>query len=102
MTECKQIMKTHTNGSKCWHNAEGWLHRDDGPAIIWPNGIQLWYQNGKVHRLTGPAVITEDGSKMWFINGVDVTVEVNRWQQETGVTYPWDAYTQALFVLRWG
>lgn len=32
------------------------LHREDGPAIIWPNGKCEYYVNGKLHRWGGYAI----------------------------------------------
>jgi hypothetical protein len=34
------------DGSKCW-TLNGQYHREDGPAIEWPNGTKKWYLNGK-------------------------------------------------------
>jgi len=45
------------------------IHMDDGPAIIWADGSQYWYINGKQHRVDGPAIIWADGSQEWYING---------------------------------
>lgn len=68
-------------------------HKDDGPAIIWDNGIlewkrnnryhrkdgsayfnpntkeEYWYINGKYHRDDGPAIIAADGTKYWYFEG---------------------------------
>jgi hypothetical protein len=45
------------------------LHRVDGPAVVFPNGSQFWYQNGKLHREDGPAVDQVDRCRMWYQNG---------------------------------
>lgn len=45
------------------------FHREDGPAIEWPNGDKSWYLNDKLHRVGGPAIEYADGSKGWFVNG---------------------------------
>lgn len=34
---------------------KGGLHREDGPAVEYPNGAKMWYQWGKLHRVDGPA-----------------------------------------------
>ena len=34
-------------GTKCWGNAEGKLHREDGPAVERDDGSKSWYLNGK-------------------------------------------------------
>jgi hypothetical protein len=44
-------------------------HREDGPAVEYPDGDKSWYINGKLHREDGPAVEYADGGKAWFIDG---------------------------------
>ena len=51
----------------------GKIHREDGPAVIWPNGRQEWVLNGKRHREDGPAAIWADGRQEWFLNGQEYT-----------------------------
>lgn len=43
-------------GDKLWRNEKGELHREDGPAIEYPDGYKQWYINGKRHRADGPAI----------------------------------------------
>ena len=50
-----------------WH-INGWLHRDDGPAVEWGNTFK-WYLNGKLHREDGPAVEYTNGEVGWALNG---------------------------------
>lgn len=58
----------------------GLLHREDGPAVEWPNRRKEWFLNGKRHREDGPAYIESDGSKEWYINDVQYTEEeFNQW-----------------------
>ena len=54
-------------GNKFWYQSN-LLHRLDGPAVEWKNGIKEWYKEGEYHREDGPAV---EGtfSKGWFQNG---------------------------------
>ena len=56
-------------GAKIWRNAAGKVHRDDGPAMIYPDGSQMWYKNDLRHREDGPAVIRSDGYQAWYRNG---------------------------------
>ena len=42
---------------------------EDGPAIIWADGGQSWYKDGKCHRLDGPARIGADGGQFWYKDG---------------------------------
>ena len=53
-----------------YYNKRGQLHRDDGPARIWPDGTTEWWVEHKRHRLDGPAVIHPDGRQEWWINGI--------------------------------
>ena len=52
-----------------WHNEKGKLHREDGPAVQWPNGYKEWYLNGERHREDGPAIQWPDSSKFWYLSG---------------------------------
>ena len=38
------------------YRLNGLLHREDGPARIYSNGIVQWYRHGYLHRDDGPAV----------------------------------------------
>jgi hypothetical protein len=51
-------------------NMDGLPHRDDGPAVIYPDGTQYWFRNGKLHRENGPAVIRPDDLRDWYYNGI--------------------------------
>lgn len=62
-------VKIHYGGYEEWHH-DGNLHRDDGPAAIWPDGVMMWYKHGKKHRIDGPATIWGDGRKAWWVNDV--------------------------------
>ena len=43
-----------TNRKEEWYNADGKLHRDNGPAAIWYENGQIttecWFRDGKLHR----------------------------------------------------
>lgn len=54
------------------HYRNDWIHRDDGPAIIWDDGGEAWYQNGELHRSDGPAYIHADGTEEFWLNGKQV------------------------------
>ena len=43
---------------------------------IGPTGTKHWYFKGQYHREDGPAIEWPDGSKYWCLNGEEVT-----WQQ---------------------
>ena len=89
------------DGTQAWRNREGQLHRTDGPALIWPNGSQIWIVNGKQHRTDGPAAIYTDGTQFWYVNDIDITYQVVEWMNTQEVTWPWDSSTQLLFTLAW-
>jgi len=36
------------------------------------DGIQLWVRNGQLHREEGPAAVWPNGTQRWFLNGVRV------------------------------
>jgi len=66
----------HTDADGIRHcYAEGLLHREDGPAIIHPDGRQLWYLAGKLHREDGPAVVYPSGFVFWVLRNKRVTRE---------------------------
>ena len=56
-------------GTRKYYNAAGKLHREDGPAIVYKDGTEKWYQNGILHREEGPAIIYRNGTKIWFKQG---------------------------------
>jgi len=58
----------YPNGDKSWY-INGKLHREDGPAVEWSNGTKYWYLNDKLHRENGPAVEKANGSKYWYKDG---------------------------------
>ena len=59
---------TDSDGTKRW-KLNGKYHREDGPAIEYPNGYKAWYLNDKLHRTDGPAIEFANGNKSWCING---------------------------------
>ena len=65
-TSTKRELK---DGSVCWFLPDGRGHREDGPAVIQPNGTERWYFNGKLHRDNGPAITYFDGEMRWYHHG---------------------------------
>jgi hypothetical protein len=80
----KPTLKTYPDGRQVWY-LYGYLHREDGPAVIYSDGTQEWFINGKLHREDGPAIIWPDGSKLWYLNGKNITKEVNYWANERNI-----------------
>jgi len=54
---------------------DGHFHRDDGPAIIMPDGTEAWFCHGKLHRADGPAITRPDGTQLWYVDGHQVVPE---------------------------
>ena len=57
----------YADGVTAWYQ-NNLLHRTDGPAVEWKNGGEEWWQNGQLHRIDGPAIISERGDKYWYQN----------------------------------
>ncbi len=58
----------YADGTQIWYQ-HGERHRDNGPALIWPDGMQEWWQHGEIHRDDGPAIITPMGGQFWYQHG---------------------------------
>ena len=69
----KYRIEVDARGTRWYYNSAGQLHRDDGPAIEYPDGSKSWCQNGQLHRTDGPAVEYASGDKVWYINGKMLT-----------------------------
>src|SRR5688572_6577352 len=50
-------------------DANGVLHREDGPAIEMADGTREWWVKGLRHRADGPAYIWADGSEEYWMAG---------------------------------
>jgi len=48
------------------------LHREDGPAIEYPNGSKYWFLHGRRHRIDGPAIEYYNGTKFWYYHGEQI------------------------------
>ncbi len=71
----KPEMTINELGTKFWL-LNDLLHREDGPAIEYPDGTKHWFLNGEYHCEDGPAFEYADGTKMWYLNGKSVS-----WQE---------------------
>lgn len=45
-------------------------HRENGPAILFPDGSEHYMVNGNFHRTNGPAVVSKDGTQEYYFNGL--------------------------------
>jgi hypothetical protein len=55
-----------------YYDENGYLHREDGPAVIFSDGEQAWFYHGKRHREDGPAIEFPNGIKFWYYNGKEM------------------------------
>jgi hypothetical protein len=78
-------MVIDSNGDKTWRNADGLLHRLDGPAIVGADGVRSWFVNGERHRLDGPAFEGADGCNIWCVNNHTYT-NFKDFQEAGGLT----------------
>ena len=60
-------------GETIYTNSDGQLHRVHGPAVVYPNGSEFWFQCGQHHRIDGPASIYADGLRRWYLNHTEYT-----------------------------
>lgn len=59
-----------TKDGRKLHYKDGLLHREDGPAVIYPSGDVYFYQNGVLHREGKPCSVLTDGSRVWCLYGI--------------------------------
>ena len=59
-----------TRKDRIVYELDGRPHRENGPAIIWNNGILEWWIHGMTSRLDGPAVVWPySGIRDYYIGG---------------------------------
>lgn len=93
-------MSVLTNGTMIWSDHDGRYHRENGPAIIEPNGVKEYYIHGKKHRLDGPAYIGRFGAFRWFVNNIEVTDEAIDWLATYRYRWPLNDVQCVEFKLR--
>jgi hypothetical protein len=64
------VIKTVYEDRTEYHNEQGQLHREDGPAVEFANGDKYYYKNDLLHREDGPAIIYANGSKKYYKNDI--------------------------------
>jgi hypothetical protein len=68
------------NGIEIWYE-EGIIHREEGPAIIWPDGYEEWLVYGLRHRIDGPAVMSSLYKEYeWWLHGRCLSTKEAWWQ----------------------
>jgi hypothetical protein len=93
MTKPIKIFREGT--AQVWRR-DGLIHREDGPAMIWDDGMQAWYRNDLLHREDGPAVIYPGGTCTWWFNGR--CHPFSEWFKLIDC----DDKTKTMLVLKWG
>jgi len=73
----KSKMEIDLFGDKVWRLPNGYLHREDGPAVEYANGFKAWYLNNKLHRENGPAVEFANDNKRWYLNDRLYKIQLN-------------------------
>lgn len=57
-------------------------------------GTKVWRENNLIHREDGPAIISPDGTERWYVNGKEITPDVkalfreNKWTLSKGLDSP--------------
>jgi hypothetical protein len=64
----KSIKKEYSDRIE-YKNEYEQFHRIDGPAVVWNNGYNEWFNNGKPHRENGTVDEYISGTKEWWIKG---------------------------------
>jgi hypothetical protein len=70
----KTGMFEYASGVRMW-KLDSKIHREDGPAIIQPDGHKEWWVNGLRHRIDGPAIEWINGDKWWFLDDIGMPFE---------------------------
>lgn len=69
------------------YHLDGRYHRIDGPAVLYDDGSQEWYQHGEIHREDGPAIIDEGlGDVSWWLN--DQKYDFDDWLEKLAESDP--------------
>jgi hypothetical protein len=66
----------------------GYIHREEGPAIIHPDGTEEWYLYDRRHSNLGPAIKYPNGNVEYYVYG-------------ERVTNPEDYYYESKIVIQW-
>jgi len=82
-------------GTRRWYQ-NGFLHREDGPALEYVGGDRFWYQNGELHREDAPAIEYSNGAYSWHLNNRRYSFE-----EYVDQIYPNNTKEKTLFILKW-
>jgi len=67
--EPEELETIYEDGTRVWHDANGRPHRDNGPAVIDPDGTEIWMQHGLLHNEHGPAIKRPNGYEAYWVKG---------------------------------
>lgn len=67
------MLEIDKDGNRFLYNEKHQLHKVNGPACEYSNGVKHWCLNGRLHRLDGPAIEYLNGEKIWYLNGKSYT-----------------------------
>ncbi len=64
-------MKSHRTCNKgiISYRSRGKYYRENGPALIFPDGTTWWIKDGMYHREELPSFIEATGRRAWYIDG---------------------------------
>lgn len=65
----ESFLKVAADGTQMWLTKDGTFHREDGPALVYRDGTEEWYENGYKHRKGGPAYSDGYGRQEYWLNG---------------------------------
>ena len=68
-----------TDGIAAYYK-NGYAHREDGPAVIYPDGTKKWLIHGNLHREDGPAIEWADGAVEYYLHGIYLSSE-DHWRR---------------------
>ncbi len=72
------VERDTSTGAECWRK-EGYIHREDGPAIIHDNGSMSWFKSGMRHREDGPAIVwntpTTKKEQCYYLYDIELSEE---------------------------
>lgn len=69
------MVEAHENGDFYCYNEKGELHCEGEPAVEWADGRKEWHVNGKMHREDGAALILPNGGERYYLNDVKMSKE---------------------------
>lgn len=67
-------------------------------VIVYKYGRKVWYLNGYIHREDGPAIEWPSGIKVWCLNGVILTKE--EWFKSLPTELQEKALFNSVFIVR--